>query len=153
MNTIEFPTQYEPYEWVRIGSNVLQNVGALVSIGGHFPLLVGTGSTPRVWLSIPADKSGSRWYPLIKDNFSTNPSIKVEVTAKKLVIRAPHGTVLIAISGKEGALWIQRLDLRPFGLNIYADEDSLHVMGNTLTKNEFRNVNVIIGVGVGAADA
>lgn len=152
MNSIEFPTQYEPYERVRIGSNVLENVRALVSVGTHIPLLVGNGSTPRVWLSIPADKSGSRWYPLIKDNFSTNPSIKVEAGPRKLVVRAPHGTVLSAISGKEGALWIQRLDLRPFGLNIYADEGSLHVMGNTLTKNEFRNVNVIIGVGV-ASDA
>jgi|JI102314A2RNA_FD_contig_31_2632154_length_588_multi_2_in_0_out_0_2 hypothetical protein len=148
MNEIEFPAQYEPYQRVRIGSNILENVRALVSIGNKIPLLVGNGATPRVWLSIPADKSGSRWYPLVKDNFSTNPDVKVEVSPKKVIVRTPSGSILSAICGKEGALWVQKLDLRPFGLNIFADENSLQVMGSKLSKNEFRDVSIVIGVGV-----
>jgi hypothetical protein len=150
MNPLEFPTQYEPFARVRIGSNILENVKALVSVAGHLPLLVGDGPTPRVWLSIPADAKGSRWYPLVKDNFSSHADITVEASPKKIVVRTPQTIVLSAISGKEGALWFQRLDLRPFGLNIYADEASLHVMGSTLTKNQFRDIPVVVGVNADA---
>jgi hypothetical protein len=147
MTEFDFPTQYEPYGTLRIGTNILENVKALASVGSNVPLLIGKGSTPRVWLSIPADRSGTSWYPLIKDNFSSHPEVRVEAHRKTIVIRTPQGTVLSAIQGRENALSVQRLDLRPFGLNIYADEGSLHVMGNTLTKNEFRNMSVVIGIG------
>lgn len=150
MNQFDFPTQYEPYGTLKIGTNTLENVKALVSVGSNVPLLIGKGPTPRVWLSIPTDRTGTSWYPLIKDNFSSHADVQVEVHRKTIVIRTPQGTILSAIQGREDVLSVQRLDLRTFGLNIYADEGSLHVMGNTLTKNEFRNMNVIIGVGTGS---
>jgi len=150
MTPFDFPPQYEPFTKVRIGSNILENVKALVAVGDNIPLLIGNGTTPRVWLSIPADKTGSRWHPLVKDNFSSHPDIKVEVRSKTIVVRALHGIVLSAIRGVESSLVVQRLDLRPFGLNIYSDENALHVMGNTLTKNEFRNMSVVVAVGTDA---
>ena len=150
MIPFDLPPQYEPFAKLRIGSNLLENVKALVSIGETVPLLIGNGPTPRVWLWIPADRSGTRWYPLIKDNFSTHADVKVDARPKLLTVKTPQGTVLSALKGGDNFLSVQRLDLRQFGLNIYADEGSLHVMGNTLTKNEFRNVAVVIGVGTGA---
>lgn len=142
-----FPAQYEPFERLRIGSNSLENVKALVSFGDTAPLLIGNGPTPRVWLWIPADRTGSRWHPLIRDNFSTHPDVKVDVLPKLLTVKTPQGTVLSAIKSGENFLSVQRLDLRQFGLNIYADEQSLHIMGSVLSKNEFRNINVIVGIG------
>ncbi len=150
MTDFDLPTQYEPFATVRIGSNTLINVKALASVGSNVPLLVGRGPTPRVWISIPADRTGSRWYPLVKDNFSTHPDVKVEARAKVTCVRTPQGTVLTALKASDNVLSIQKLDLRPFGLNMFADEESLHVMGNKLTKNEFRNVQVVIGVGTDA---
>lgn len=147
MIPFELPSQYVPFAKVRIGSNVLENVKALVSVGSNVPLLIGDGPTPRVWLSIPADRTGTSWYPLIKDNFSSHPDVRVDVHARTIVVKTPQGTVLSAIKGDKSFLSVQRLDLRPFGLNIYADEGSLHVMGSTLSKNEFRNVAVVIGIG------
>ncbi len=150
MTDFDLPTQYEPFETVRIGSNTLKNVKALASVGSNLPILIGRGLTPRVWISIPADQTGSRWYPLVKDNFSTHPDIKVEARAKVTYVRTPQGTVLTALRVSDDVLSIQKLDLRPFGLNIYADERSLHVMGSKLSNNEFTNVQVVIGVGTGA---
>lgn len=149
MSTFDFPTQYEPYGTLRIGTNVLQNVKALVSVGSNVPLLIGKGPTPRLWLSIPSDTTGRNWYPLIKDNFSSHSDVEVEARSKVLYVRTSKGTVLTAILASEDVLSIQKLDLRPFGLNVYADEGSLHVMGNTLARNEFRNIEVVIGVGTG----
>lgn len=150
MNTFDFPTQYEPYQTLRIGTNTLTNVKALASIGNDIPLLVGKGATPRVWLSIPMDQYGKSWYPLIKDNFATHPDVIIEAKPKLLIVRIPNNTVLTAIRSSDDTLTIQKLDLRPFGINIYADEGSLHVMGNTLTRNEFRDIQVVIGVGTTA---
>jgi hypothetical protein len=132
---------------VRIGSNVLRNVTALVSVGDTVPFLVGKGSTPRMWLSIPTDRTGSQWYPLVKDNFSTHPDVKIEARPKVISVRTPQGTVLTALVASDNVLSIQKLDLRPFGLNVYADEKGLFVMGNRLSKNEFQNVQVVVGVG------
>ncbi|MBQ0960535.1 hypothetical protein KAK06_16395 [Ideonella sp. 4Y11] len=150
MTPLDLPSQYEPFTRVRIGSNMLENVKALATVGGNVPLLIGNGATPRVWLSIPADRTGSRWYPLVKDNFSSHPDVKVEAFPKRIVVRTPQGVVLSALRGNETVLNVQKLDLRPFGLNIYSDESALYVMGNTLAKNQFRNVSVVIGVETGA---
>lgn len=150
MTDFDLPTQYEPFGTLRIGSNILTNVKALASVGSNVPLLVGKGQTPRVWISIPADRTGSRWYPLVKDNFSTHPDVKVEARGKVTYVRTPQGTVLTALRVSDDVLSIQKLDLRPFGLNIFADEGSLHIMGSKLTKNEFRNIQIVVSVGTDA---
>jgi hypothetical protein len=111
---------------------------------------VGDGPNPKVWLSIPANKDGTDWYPLIKENFSSHPDVTVEVTKKRVTVRTPQGTVINVLKNAENGLVFLKLDLRPFGLNVYADEGALHVMGNRLANNEFRNIAVVIGIGSNA---
>jgi hypothetical protein len=111
---------------------------------------VGDGPNPKVWLSIPANKGGTDWYPLIKENFSSHPDVTVKVMKKLVTVRTPQGTVLNVLKNDENGLVFLKLDLRPFGLNVYADEGALHVMGNRLAKNQFRNIAVVIGIGSNA---
>jgi hypothetical protein len=146
MKLDSLPTQYIPFKEIRLGSNILENVAVILTIKGNVPLLVGNGDTPRVWLYIPADREGTEWYPLIKDNFSSNPDVKVNVAPKMISIRTPEGTVFAGLVAEEDKFFITKLDLRPFGLKVYADENSLSVMGNTLAKNQFRNLRVVIGI-------
>lgn len=145
--TLDLPTQYKPYSKVIIGTNKLFNVTALATVGNNIPILIGKGSTPRVWLSIPMDQKGESWYPLIKDNFATHPDIKVTAKTGAIFVYANDKVVLSALRPNEDALTILKLDLRPFGLNMYSDESFLQVMGNKLSKNEFRNVGTVIGIG------
>lgn len=147
MKLDSLPPQYVPFHKIRLGSNTLENVVAVVSINGFIPLLVGDGESPKVWLSIPTNREGTEWYPLIKENFSSHSEVSVEVARKRVTIRTPQGTALNVIKNAENSLVFFKLDLRPFGLNVYADEGSLHVMDNKLAKNEFRNIPVIIGIG------
>ena len=71
----------------------------------------------------------------------------VKSAPKMLSIKTPEGVALACLLGKEDVLHITKLDLRPFGLDIFSDEDSLNVMGNSLTKNTFKNIKVVISVG------
>jgi hypothetical protein len=148
MKLNSLPPQYIPFQKVRLGSNLLENVIAVFSINGFIPLLVGDGENPKVWLSIPTNKEGTDWYPLIKENFSSNSEVTVEVLKRRVVVKTPQGTVIHVMTNTESSVLIfLKLDLRPFGLNVYADEGALHVMGNKLAKNEFKNIPVVIGIG------
>lgn len=147
MKIDELPSQYEPFRRVRIGSNLLENIQALLVIKGHVPFIIGKGKTPRVWLYIPTNTDGTEWYPLIKDNFSSHPDVVVKAAPKMLTIRTPEATALACLLGKEDVIHITKLDLRPFGINIYSDEESLNVMGNTLSKNTFKNIKAVISIG------
>ena len=53
MKPLNLPTDYHPFKTIRIGGNYFENAQALVTIGGHAPLLIGRGEVPRVWLSVP----------------------------------------------------------------------------------------------------
>ena len=147
MKIDELPSQYEPFRRVRIGSNLLENVQALLVVNGHVPFLIGKGKPPRVWLYVPRNKEGKEWYPLIKDNFSSHPDVIVKSAPKMLSIKTPDGTALACLLGKDDVIHITKLDLRPFGLDVFSDENSLNVMGNSLTKNTFKNIKAVIGIG------
>lgn len=150
MKLDSLPSQYTPFQRVRLGSNVLENVVAVFSINSFIPLLVGDGENPKVWLSIPTNRDGTEWYPLIKENFSSHREVTVEVAKRRVTVRTPQGTVLNVVKNVENTLVFFKLDLRPFGLNVYADEGALYVMGNKLAKNEFKNIQVVIGIGSNA---
>ena len=75
MNLDSLPTGYQQPEKLIIASNSLINVQAIIEINGSLPILIGDGKKPRIWLYIPANKEGTEWYPLVKDNFSTNKDV------------------------------------------------------------------------------
>ena len=147
MKLDSLPSQYTPFQRVRLGSNVLENVVAVFSINSFIPLLVGDGENPKVWLSIPTNRDGTEWYPLIKENFSSHREVTVEVAKRRVTVRTPQGTVLNVVKNIKNTLVFFKLDLRPFGLNVYADEGALYVMDNKLAKNEFKNIQVVIRIG------
>lgn len=147
MKLESLPSQYTPFQRVRLGSNVLENVTAIFSVNGFIPFLIGNGEHPKAWLSIPTNRDGTEWYPLIKDNFSSHSDVSVVFGKKYIKISTPQGTVLNAIKNKDDSIVVFKLDLRPFGLNVFSDETALQVMGNKLANNVFTNVQVVIGIG------
>ena len=77
MKINSLPTNYKAPSSIYIGSNIISNVNTLIDFKGFAPILIGDGKIPRIWINIPAKQDGSEWYPLVKDNFSTNPSVLV----------------------------------------------------------------------------
>ena len=68
MKPLNLPADYRPFKTIRIGENYFENAQALVTIGGHTPLLIGKGAVPRVWLSVPGKPPGDDWFEMIVDN-------------------------------------------------------------------------------------
>jgi len=141
------PTGYQPPERLVFASNNLNNVKAILEINGSLPILIGDGERPRIWLYIPANKEGTEWYPLIKDNFSTNPKVLVMGDKNSVTIATPQGNALECQKRTDGVIEVSKLDLRPFGLDFVAAGNSIKFMGNTFTNNSFTNVRAMLRVG------
>ena len=146
MNPLNLPKDYHPFKTIRIGGNYFENAQALVTIGGHAPLLIGKGVVPRVWLSGPGKPPGDDWLELIVDNLS--PPSDLTVDSRKFLVKVNKGEVMVcrAMSTVNDVLTINRLDLRPLGLKIYSDAQGLHIMGSTMTANMISGVPVVMVV-------
>lgn len=147
MKIDELPAQFKPINTVKLGSNQLENVTAILTVNGHVPLLIGEGEPARVWLYVPANKEGTKWYPLVKDNLASHGDVEIRKARKHMSIRVPEGVVLSFTRGAHDALVIHTLDLRPFGLDVHATDKELNVMGNRLANNSFTGVRTVIGIG------
>ena len=147
MRVDSLPSQYIPFPEVYLLDNHLVNVKILFTINDHVPLLIGRGKTPRIWLSIPADATGEKWQPLVRDNRSLHPKVTITGADNKIKIETPDGIVLEVEKTSEDIAKIHNIDLRPFGINIYGKEDLLTVMNTTLSGNSFVNVQIMIDIG------
>lgn len=147
MKLNSLPTGYKQPDKLIIASNKLNNVKAILEINGNLPILIGDGKKPRIWLYIPANKEGTEWYPLIKDNFSTDPTVLVMEKENSITITTPQGNVIECVKQKDGVIVVSKLDLRQFGLDFIAEGNTIKFMGNTFTNNTFTNVGVMFGVG------
>jgi hypothetical protein len=146
MSIINPPIEFQPYLQWRAEGNIFEQVHALLTVGGQAPLLIGQGTTPRLWLSAPPAESGAPWRTLVADNVSTDPSLKIEAFARRLALRMSDATLLSATVADQDILQIHKLDLRCVGLALYADADGLHLMGSTLRNSHFQNVPIVLAL-------
>ena len=149
MNINSLPSQYSPFKEIDIGTNRLIDGLVLFALNNNVPLLIGVNGIPRVWLSIPADPKGEKWQPLVRDNKSLNPKVAVKIEGDFVTIDTPDGIVLKVQKENENLLKVVKINLRPFGINIHGNEDSLTVMNSNLAGNMFMGVKVMVGIGGG----
>ena len=147
MKQESLPSNYKAPVKMKIGTNTLENVNIMFSFKGFVPILIGDGKNPRIWLNIPSNKEGTEWYPLIKDNFSTNPKVTVIETKNSVKVTTPDGVVVECIKASDGTIDVKKLNLKPFGLNVKANSEMLTVMNQTFTSNGFKNVGTMFGIG------
>ncbi len=147
MNIDSLPSQYEPFKEIDIGTNRLIDGKLLFAIKDNVPLLIGHGRVPRIWLYIPADPEGQTWQPIVRDNKSLHPKVKVAVKGNNVIVDTPDGVVVKVEKKSEELATVVAINLRPFGINIVGNMNSLTVMNNTLSGNIFVKVNVMVGIG------
>lgn len=147
MKADSLPSSYKAPKKLMLGTNTLENVNLLLSFNGFAPILIGDGEKPRVWINIPTNREGNEWYPLVKDNFSTNEKVIILESENSVKITTPDGVVLECYKLANGTIDVKRLNLKPFGLNVVADENQLTVMNQTFTSSGFKNVGTMIGIG------
>jgi hypothetical protein len=143
MKPTNLPADFLPFKTIRIGENCLVDALALVTIGGHAPLLIGMGEVPHVWLSVPGKQPWDDWVELIVDNISSQSDVSVDARKQFLKVTRQDTVLFEAMLNANGGLNVHKLDLRPLSLKFFFDAQGLHVMGNTLIKNEFHGVPII----------
>lgn len=147
MKADDLPTSYKAPKKLLIGTNILENVNILLSFNGFIPVLIGDGKKPRVWINIPTNKDGTKWYPLVKDNFSTNEKVVVIESESSVEVTTPDGVVIECSKLSDGTIDVKRINLKPFGINVVSDQRQLAVMNQIFTGSGFKNIGTMIGIG------
>ncbi|MDD1783436.1 hypothetical protein LRP49_19880 [Enterovibrio sp. ZSDZ35] len=147
MKIESLPSNYSAPEQMLIGSNSLKNVQTLIDFNGFSPILVGDGDTPHIWINVPMNQQGTEWYPLVKDNFSTNPAVIVLKRSNGVKVTTPDGEVIDCEKRNDGTIVVHKLNLRPFGINVTANSESLNIMNTSFSSSGFSNMRAVVGLG------
>ncbi|MDR6962237.1 hypothetical protein [Shewanella putrefaciens] len=147
MKVESLPSNYTAPEKMLIGSNSLNNVKVLIDFNGFTPILIGDGEIPHIWIYVPMNQQGTEWYPLVKDNFSTNPSVIVIKRDNGVKVTTPDGIVIDCEKRGDGIVVVNKLNLKPFGINVTANSESLSIMNATFSSSGFSNMRAMVGLG------
>ncbi|MPL77642.1 hypothetical protein SDC9_23499 [bioreactor metagenome] len=142
----KLPSEYQPYDRLTICSNALIGVGAIIKIGDIEPILIGKGlRKPLIWLK--ARTNNQAWIQVVEQSVSLFPQIvsMIEDTPNTIIIKANSNVIINAIQDGSTCI-VKELDLRPLGLNIFGDSQSLKVGGNEFTGNTMQGVGTFIGI-------
>lgn len=154
-NKNDIPKEYIPFEELVICSNTMINGKVPFEINKHIPLLIGKANFPLIWLYVPRNMELNTWDELVKENNVVNKrqfrNFLIEVEKRdadnSVMIRRLEKTIINVRKESDIKANVTALDLRPLGLNIFGNEDGLHVGGQNFVRNTFKNVQTMIAIG------
>lgn len=143
---MQLPKEYLAFEKLTICSNVLINGKVPIRIKDHFPILVGKGDVPLIWLS--ATKAGKEWQMVVEKNQPLNKNFSVNFLDDKKSVFVTIGNIIIVQAKKisDGEAEISTLDLRPLGLDIRGDQSGFYIGTNSFVGNVFQNIIGMIDI-------
>ncbi|MCG3734480.1 hypothetical protein [Vibrio cincinnatiensis] len=147
MKLDSLPLQFKPFKELEIAKNKLIDGIALITVNEFIPFLIGSNEQPEVWINIPSDPKGEQWQPLVRKNRSLHNAVIVSATDSMVTVNTPDGIVLEVARKSKNAAEITKLDLRPFGINVFLKGEALSVMNNSLSGNSIIGAKVMIGIG------
>ncbi|MBA3966667.1 MAG: hypothetical protein H0X47_13010 [Nitrospirales bacterium] len=150
MKLDSLPTEFTPYTQLEIATNKLVDGVALVSINGLIPILIGKGGeAPEIWVTIPADQQGKEWRPIVSKSTSLLDVITVIAKGKVIEVSLADEIVLEVKEMTRESAEITKCNLRPFGINVFLEDDCLKVMTNRYSGNTITEAKIFIDVGKG----
>lgn len=141
------PKQFKPYSSLKICSNTLYNGGHLASIGDNLPLIIGKGEIPLIWLQALNDIDNKIFIPIIEKSISKNPNVVISKSSQALSISILGQQILSLKVINQDSAEVDFLDLRPIGLNLYGDKQTLNIGTNKFSGNSMSGGGVLIGLG------
>ncbi|WP_342349338.1 hypothetical protein [uncultured Nitrospira sp.] len=149
MKLDSLPKEFTPYTQLEIATNKLVDGVALVSVNGFIPVLIGRGDAPEIWVTIPADQQGKEWRPIVSNNTSLLDVITVIAKGKVIEVALADEIVLEVKEITSESAEITKCNLRPFGINVFLEDDCLKVMTNRYSGNTITEAKIFIDVGKG----
>lgn len=147
ITTENIPSEYTPYQTLSFCSNEIIGGGYIFALGKILPLLIGVGTTPRVWLQAISEPGSKQFVPIVADSKSAHPAVSVNVESNKLIVSV-QGTVVLSVeAATQQRAIVAEFDLRPLGLNVYGNSSTLNLGGMQMSHNKFSGVGVAFGLG------
>jgi len=138
------PKSFKPYQRLSVCGNLIIGGGHLIAIGKVLPLLIGSGEIPMIWLQAPADHTAKTYVPLVTASVASHPAVSIVNDSNGLLVSV-EGTPVIHISQTDTeSATIDLLDLRPIGLNIFGNVDSLNAGNATFTGSTFSGEGTLL---------
>jgi hypothetical protein len=143
------PGDFVPFSLLSVCGNTMTNGKAPFAFGDTVPLLVGAGERVKIWLSAPKDRAGQHWMDLIVAGRAIHPEVKVLYSEDSSEVSVQWRRVPMIEIKKDSlkAARVTFLDLRPVGLNIFGDSQSLQLGPHRLVRNSFDNVGFMAMLG------
>lgn len=138
---------YVPYDKLILCSNTILNVKYFIDDNKFYPILVGSGDTPRIWIFTKISKD--EFLTVVEDNISKINQLKVDIFQKEKRILISLGntgisTIVLEIFYNEEIPKILHFDLRNLGYEIYGDEKKLMVGKSNISGNTIQGIESII---------
>lgn len=137
-----------PYRCLKIGNNKI-GVKYILNISGFFPILIGSGEVPQIWIFM---RIGNVITPLVEKNISKTPQVKSYISDNKISfsvydIDRKSWKVLIHVRFEhKDEPYIDLLDLRPIGISLFLDDDKLNIGNIVLNNNTITGSETLVGV-------
>ena len=134
--------EYKAFHQIKIGSNTLTDTTHLFNISGYYPIILGKGDLmPKVWLyALVRGEIRS----VVNNNNSNLLPIKFEYDESShqlsytFVNQVSNESIcILRLESEQDVCTVINLDLRPFGVIIYLDGDTLNVGPMKLRDNHF----------------
>ena len=145
------PQEYKQYQKINFCSNTLINLKFLIEDNGFVPILIGSGDFPRVWIYAKKENNA---ITIVRDSVSVLPIVKVNIFSreKKLSIEitlSPNSgsTKIIDIDFSNEVPFVNYIDLKPIGYNIFGDLKELNIGENKLHNNIFEGLQALFKIG------
>lgn len=136
---------YKPFNKIEICTNKLENVKFLFTYDYVTPLLIGNGKHPLIWLSVLKPGTLS-WFYIVIENESPNKNITVDLTEENVtkIIDSNNTILLNAKKISETEAKINKIDLRPIGLAVYCENDTLNLGNTRFQTSTFGDMNAMV---------
>ncbi len=139
MSPSELGSNLVPYKMLLVCSNELYDGAQLLSIGSQYPLIVGKGVRPVVWLQGLRQGSSGKLEPVVTRSTSVHPAFRV-VTGKDDITVFWQNTRVLHIKSNGEIAEIDVLDLRPLGWQVHGNKRELKIGANSFSSNKFRGM-------------
>ncbi|HII4337086.1 hypothetical protein HJ171_08115 [Vibrio parahaemolyticus] len=144
---ILYPSQYKPLKKQTICSNVIHGGGQLITLKDDFPVLVGSGPVPKIWLKGYTDSEHKTLSYVVEENKSNHSAVKVKTGNNSVSVLVGSTVILSAKATSPDVVIVDKVDLRPLGLNIYGDKSALNAGGASFSNNSMTGGHALVAFG------
>lgn len=124
----EFLKNYIPFKVIDICSNQLENVDNLFLFDYIAPVIIGyNDNRPLIWLSMKQPGTVT-WFLVVSENVVLVNELKIDFSEENTTTIKKDEQVIIKVENiSKTHARIKQIDLRPLGLNVFCEQNELHL--------------------------